>query len=346
VQEYFPPKTTQTAVRRSSTPAFSEQDEEFLKNLTTAREHDSQVLVLDDAQGVPLPASPPAVTNAKTTADEKADKKAKRKSAFLGFASSVRSSLPFINKKGKDKQKEPTVVATEPEVAREEDELTAILNDLALTAEQNRAFSLSEESTALLKRFTQILRDLVAGGPHAYKDLENLLTDKDQQIKGMFDKLPSFLQNLVKTIPAKMAATMAPAMAAASSEKPGADGKKMGIKQAAKNIPMLKNLVKGDAIVAMLRTILNFLKLRFPAIISGTNVLLGLAVFLLLFVFWYCHKRGREERLRVEEIAGAESGSELEDDHGLGASKRLEESMKASTIPLPETPAPAIAPAP
>jgi len=33
----------------------------------------------------------------------------------------------------------------------------------------------------------------------------------------------------------------------------------------------------------------------------GTNVLLSLALFVLLFVFWYCHKRGREVRLAKEQ---------------------------------------------
>jgi hypothetical protein len=69
----------------------------------------------------------------------------------------------------------------------------------------------------------------------------------------------------------------------------------------------------------------------------------------LLFVFWYCHKRGREERVKKEglaagEVIPGESGSELEDedDHGLSASKRLEDSIKktstAAAIPLPGTP--------
>jgi hypothetical protein len=80
-----------------------------------------------------------------------------------------------------------------------------------------------------------------------------------------------------------MTATMAPGLAAAMSEKPGADAK-LGIPNAPQRrsrfkVPALKNLVKGDAVVAMLRSILNFLKLRFPVALTGTNVLLSLAVF-------------------------------------------------------------------
>jgi hypothetical protein len=372
-QQYFPSQAAHTATRRDSqTPAFSDADEEFLKRITSAAEHDpnatsSEVTVLGGAQEVPLPESPavPVVVTppVKTKEEEKAEKKAKRKSTLLSFASTVKSALPFGKK---DTKKDKDKVVSEPELQREEDELTKILDQLSLSTEQNKTFSLSAESSALLQRFIQILKDIVAGVPTAYHDLENLLTDSDQQIKGMFEKLPSFLQNLVKTIPAKITATMAPALAAASSEKTGADGQKMGIKQVIKGVPALKNLVKGDAVVAMLRTILNFLKLRFPALVTGTNALMGIAVFckscqnflnvkanciVLLFVFWYCHKRGREERVKKEGLAAGEailgeSGSELgeEDDHGLGASKRLEDSMRktstAAAVPLPETPQP------
>lgn len=59
----------------------------------------------------------------------------------------------------------------------------------------------------------------------------------------------------------------------------------------------LKELVtKPGAVVGMLKAIVNALKLRWPAFM-GTNVLLSLALFVLLFVFWYCYKRGKEVRL-------------------------------------------------
>jgi len=62
----------------------------------------------------------------------------------------------------------------------------------------------------------------------------------------------------------------------------------------------------------MLRSILNFLKLRFPAVITGTNVLMSLAVFLLLFVFWYCHKRGKQTRLAKEGLKAEGSESDMD----------------------------------
>lgn len=179
---------------------------------------------------------------------------------------------------------------TKEEADQEKKDMTSILDQLNLSAVNNRAFSFSAESNKLFERFTQILKDLINGVPTAYDDLEKLLTDSDKQLKEMFGNLPPFLQNLVKSLPAKMTASIVPGLAAAASEKPGADAKSMNLdpkafakdyakKRAKRSIPSLKNLVKTDAIVAMLKSILNFLKFRFPAFISGTNVLLSLAVF-------------------------------------------------------------------
>jgi len=167
-----------------------------------------------------------------------------------------------------------------------------------------------------------VLKDLVNGVPTAYNDLENLLTDSETQLKKMYGNLPPFLQNLVKSLPAKMSAGLVPELLAASSEKPGFDAQqRMGAEASTgqkkkrskrSQIPSLKSLVSAQGAVAtMLRTILNFLKLRFPMFITGTNVLMSLAVFLLLFVFWYCHKRGRETRLEGERLAAEEADSAM-----------------------------------
>jgi len=120
-----------------------------------------------------------------------------------------------------------------------------------------------------------------------------------------------------------MGATVIPGLMAAASEKPGADGKHLNVStptksKSKKGIPSLKSLVQGDVVVTMLRSILNFLKLRFPALLSGTNILVSLAVFLLLFVFWYCYKRGKDVRLEKERLASegksdASSVSEFDD---------------------------------
>jgi len=218
--------------------------------------------------------------------------------------------------------------AAAAEVKNEEDDLTTVLDQLNLSAVNNRVFSFSKESQKLMEEFTQILKDLVNGVPTAYDDLEKLLTRSEGQLTKMFAAMPPFLQTLVKSLPTKMTSALGPEFLAAASEKPGADAQKMGIgassvaegkkKLKRSGVPSLKTLVsKKGAVVTMLRSILNFLKLRFPAFMTGTNVLMSLAVFLLLFVFWYCHKRGRETRLEKERLAAEsdfeKSASDLED---------------------------------
>jgi len=199
----------------------------------------------------------------------------------------------------------------------------------------NRVFSFSKESQRLLDEFTQILKDVVNGVPTAYDDLEKLLTRSDSQLSDLFEKLPPFLQNLVKSLPAKMTSTIAPGLLAAASEKPGADAQMMsnasGSKQRLK-IPSLKKLIaQQGAVTGMLRTILNFLKLRFPTLLTGTNVLLSLALFLLLFVFWYCHKRGKETRLAKQASAAKGEELDVEDTSDIDASVFLNDQSEQQT---------------
>jgi hypothetical protein len=177
-------------------------------------------------------------------------------------------------------------VPDEAEKAKEEQDLTAVLDQLNLSAVNNRAFSFSEKSQKMMAEFTQILKDIVNGVPTAYDDLEKFLKNWDEYLRKMYGDLPPFLQNLVKSLPAKISSTIAPGLLAAASEKPGADAKMMGIqtesgsKKKKRKIPSLKKLISAQgAVTGMLRSILNFLKLRFPAVITGTNVLMSLAVF-------------------------------------------------------------------
>jgi hypothetical protein len=70
----------------------------------------------------------------------------------------------------------------------------------------------------------------------------------------------------------------------------------------------------------------------------------------LLFIFWYCHKRGKETRLEKERLA-AEDGSDMESGSDMSESinmedsspdaRKLEEALNhpaPATVPLPETP--------
>lgn len=162
-----------------------------------------------------------------------------------------------------------------------------ILERLNLAAENNRAFSVSDETQELLQKFKLIFKDLVTGVPTAYRDLEMLLTNGDKQLKDAFGHLPGFLQKLVQQLPDKFTEQLGPELMAAASLKASQSGvnmehagkaaaaaSKMGFKA-----PNLKDIVgKPTAIVGMLRSIMTFLRARFPAVL-GLNVLWSLALF-------------------------------------------------------------------
>jgi len=348
--------TAEAATAKS--PILSEQDEKFLEKIMSeeqsppdmalvlaepAQGKNAQTALLDGADKVPLPTSPPAVEENKKL--EEGKKPAAMRNYWAYLQSKV-PPLPLFKDHGKhqtgtnltdvanavkagESLAPPPVTVSSAEAEEEKKEITNILDHLNLSAVNNRAFSFSKESQKLMEEFTQVLKDLVNGVPTAYDALEKLLTRSDKQLRGMFDNLPPFLQKLVKSLPVKMTSSIAPGLLAAASEKPGADAQAAeaaatGNKKKSKSrVPPLKKLVaEQGAITGLLRSILNFLKLRFPAALAGTNVLLSLALFILLFVFWYCHKRGRETRLEKERLAvdhaGAESdasvsGSDLDD---------------------------------
>jgi hypothetical protein len=346
VLEYFtkrPHKQPQPEEQHEAlkSPVLTDEDEKFLTRLTSESPppplperpvvildngqkfegKDAQVALIDGADKVPLPTSPPVDEKGNPLdpgKEDKTDAEEQKRKNYWSFLPNV----PNLNFKGKRKdragtdlaaaaeavkaggieaQKEAETSTSKDEKKNEEEELTSILDQLNLSAVNNRAFSFSRESQKLMDEFTQILKDIVNGVPTAYDDLEKLLTRSDKQLKGMYKNMPPFLQTLVKSLPAKMGATLAPELLAASSEKPGADAKKMGIetqsgklkpgekKKKRSRIPSLKSMIKSEGAVAgMLRSIVNFLKLRFPAFITGTNIIMSLAVFRKLLL----HSRG------------------------------------------------------
>lgn len=123
-------------------------------------------------------------------------------------------------------------------------------------------------------RFTLVLKDLVNGVPTAYQDLESLLTNSEQQLQRSYKHLPDFLQKLIEQLPSKMTESITPELLAAAAERPALQKSATKLK-----VPSLKDLVtKPGAVAGMLRAIMNFLKLRFPAFL-GMNVLYSLALF-------------------------------------------------------------------
>lgn len=174
------------------------------------------------------------------------------------------------------------------EALSEEDEINKVLEDLNMSAMNNRAFSLSKESQQLVQDFTVVLKDLINGVPTAYDDLTHLLDDKSGTLSKSYESLPSFLKKLITQLPEKVKSNLAPELLAVASEAAALNGKAGGLAGAtsftgaAKSFltpTSLKDLVtKPGAIVSMLKAIMNALKLRWPAFM-GTNVLLSLGLF-------------------------------------------------------------------
>jgi len=327
------PTVTEPADETGAEPALDEEDQVFLERLAAIASEpegdapplptrpvevtddkgekkigrDAQEALMDGADKVALPMSPPEVPA------ESSDKgKEKAKGTGLDRKKSVMSyfSLDRFKKGEKEKAKTPkdktekmseqdrskmaddlhaaaeAAKATEQEDQKKEDkELTDILDQLNLSAVNNRVFSFSKESEELLNKFTQVLKDIINGAPTAYNDLEKLFTDYDAQLKKMYGGLPPFLQNMVKSLPAKLTATLGPELLAAGAEKPGFDMKAASAgtktkKSKIPSIPSLKSLVTAQGAVATaLRSIVNFLKFRFPMLATGTNLIMSLAVF-------------------------------------------------------------------
>ncbi|KKZ66947.1 hypothetical protein EMCG_07375 [[Emmonsia] crescens] len=335
-------------------PILTSDDEAFLQRVTShpgEAGRDPQIALLDGAQDISLPQSPledntargsPGANDVGVQRSLSTTSKGKQKEEKTGS--------PKVKKKGPwgwivhgmDKRNKENTAAglsniaenlkpsrtktgefSPDEIKREEDDLSVVLERLNLSAINNRVFSISDETQDILKKFNVILKDLINGVPTAYHDLESLLTNGDGQLQKSFNHLPGFLQKLIEQLPDKVTEKFGPEFLAMAAEKAGKSAisleeatkasekaKKMGLK-----VPSLKELVgKPAAIAGMLRSIVGFLQARFPALM-GMNVLMSLALFILLFVLWYCHKRGREVRLEKDKLNVDEHGASTIDEN-------------------------------
>ncbi|KAL4870928.1 hypothetical protein BDV12DRAFT_164934 [Aspergillus spectabilis] len=234
---------------------------------------------------------------------------------------------------------EAPIVDKDDETKRENEDITEILDKLNLAAVNNRVFSISDETQELLRKFKLIFKDLINGVPTAYHDLEMLLTNGNRQLQDTYSSLPSFLQKLIEKLPERWTETLAPEMLAVAAERASRSGvsvDNIGKAAAAANkmglqVPSLKELVgKPAAIAGMLRSIMAFLRARFPAIL-GMNVLWSLALFILLFVLWYCHKRGREVRLENERLVTEEEIEKLNKESADGTESQIRSTETLTT---------------
>lgn len=254
--------------------------------------NDAQLALMDGAQNIPLPDVPDTPDGIVPSMEDQEDGKGKEKETVKHSKSPFRWS--FLRRDSRDgKRKGKNVVASDlmsaaedikppdahanedghvsnHEAKKEEEEMTAVLDQLNLAAVNNRVFSISKESQDLLHkyvpsdfqyellqhpltrsiRFTLVLKDLVNGVPTAYNDLESLLTNSENQLQRSYKTLPPFLQKLIEQLPSKMTQSIAPEMLAAAAEKQGLHSKytdqaaqaagKMGLKV---KVPSLKDLV-------------------------------------------------------------------------------------------------------
>ncbi|KIW97459.1 uncharacterized protein Z519_01043 [Cladophialophora bantiana CBS 173.52] len=349
---YIKAKAHLVTSRKSEMPVLSEEDEKFLDRITSQENppplparpgvltqgKDAQIALMDGAQNIPLPPETP-----NELSEEPAMIQQDENGATQGAPPKPKTTWSWLRRDSRDvkRQKNEATAAglediaaslkkreledseEEKQARQEEEDMTIVLERLNLAAVNNRVFSISDETQELLQKFNLIFKDLVNGVPTAYEDLESLLTNGDRQLQKTFNSLPAFLQKLIEKLPETMTKGFAPEMMAAAAEraqksgvnmenagKAAAAAKKMGFKT-----PSLKELVgKPTAITAALRSIMNYLRARFPAFM-GMNVLWSLALFVLLFVFWYCHKRGREVRLEKERQLTEEEVQKLDVDY-------------------------------
>ncbi|KAK4495793.1 hypothetical protein PRZ48_013061 [Zasmidium cellare] len=315
------------------------------------------------------------------------------------YASSyVPSSYPSLPNwaKSKDSQPEPVynedgTINEEKTKEKQEKEVSVLLDNLNMSSINNRVFAFSAETQKFYERFAQVLKDTMNGVPTAYEDMDKLMRDAGPTLEKQFNSMPPFVQTLVKSLPSKLGTVVGPEiLAAAAAEKPddemkrrmetaskgetfveasskAADGKGGDASKKKRKIPGVKSLVsKQGAVAGILRNTVNFLTTRFPFLASTTNVVMSLAVFILMFVFWYCHKRGRETRLAKDAEGEAQEGEakeagEDEDDDDIeveytdeeaaeedaaaeeiaeGVAKDLEETLQQpapSEVPLPSS---------
>lgn len=312
---YIKARTHLATSKKSETPVLSEEDEQFLDRITSQENppplparpdvlvpfKDAQLALMDGAQNIPLPQTPDEVLDEPGIADDGG------KSAAESTAPKPRTTWSWMRRDSREVKRqgrEQTAAGLEDiaqnlrkaeledseedkEVKREEEDMTIVLERLNLAAVNNRVFSISDETQELLQQFNLVFKDLVNGVPTAYNDLEKLLTNGDRQLQKTFNSLPGFLQKLIEKLPETMTKGLAPEIMAAAAERAQRSG--MNMENAGKaaaaasrfgfKTPSLKELTgKPTAITAMLRSIIGYLRARFPAFM-GANVLWSLAMF-------------------------------------------------------------------
>ncbi|KAL2024576.1 hypothetical protein VTK56DRAFT_7619 [Thermocarpiscus australiensis] len=305
-----PPTATSDSGKPSAEPLLHDEDAQFLERLVSNEE---------DEEGPPPPL-PPRPKTPDLTWDSDSDS--------FRASSTTEADTPKKEHQSRlsrllHRKKPPNSLAIPPnipprEADREWADLTRVLSNLDIAPSKTRpvATTASAEVKNLFRQFVLVLKDIARGAPTAVDDLAALLDGRNDALKRGFEKLPGSMQKLVTQLPRKLTSALGPEVLAAAAEAQGlgrdGDNKDAGLAR----FLMPRNLAEltmTPAIVrSMLKAIVNALKVRWPAFV-GTNVLWSAAVFVLLFVLWYCHKRGREEREKLEKAEAEGMGEELVD---------------------------------
>ena len=313
---YIKAKTNLAFAPKSEKPVLSDEDEKFLDRVITDENppalpprpdllsaseiKDAQIALMDGAQNIPLPETPQETSDevqltTKSTTETPVPPTKQSRSTWSWFSRDSRDTKREATATGLQdiaeglKANKSADVTEEVEAKKEEEEMTMMMEKLNLAAVNNRVFSISDETQELLQNFNQVLKDLMNGVPTAYHDLEQLLARGDKQLSETFSSLPSFLQKLIEKLPETMTKGIAPEVMAAAAQRAtqaginvAGAGKAAGTasKIAAQlRTPNLKELVgKPSAIANTMRTVLAYLRARFPAFM-GMNVLWSLALF-------------------------------------------------------------------
>jgi hypothetical protein len=289
--------------------ATLETKDDITKDTTTVAEpeanKETEVTSTDDTkskpESEPMETTEDSTEQTTETKEEKSTEPTQRTWASYIPAVPAIPTIPTFGRNTKAQETAEAAAASQSPEAKEQDEreVSVLLDRLNLSAINNRVFSFSDQSQKLYAEFTLILKDIVNGAPTAWEDLETLLKNNEKHLEQTFKNMPPFVQTLVKSLPSKFATSMGPELMAIAGEKPGNDLKKqmeaagkasssisaqninLDLKKKQKRrVPNIKDLAsQKGTVTTMLTNIVNFLKLRFPAFVTGTNVVMSLAVF-------------------------------------------------------------------
>lgn len=305
------------------TPLLAPNDERFLAQVidepegTTVIFHGSQLPQAPAVAPAPdeAPADSPPTTAPPVTAGDGDWKQSLRdKWGYLGALGTVtaarleqavvgKGKLKEKEDKGKGKEKATEASAESAtatpgtatptgtsEIIREDQELTEVLERVNCAAANGTVFSSPKAAIKpLIDRFTQIFKDLVNGVPTAYDDLISLFESSSSLMEKTYSSLPSFIKQIIQSMPQKMTPEVLRTLAATSPALASVGS--MGLKEMVTTPGVLTNLYKA---------IVQLLKARFPMLLGG-GVAVGLGMFVLFFGLWYCYKRGKETREEREE---------------------------------------------